>query len=71
MITFFNSDPMVRNIMEIGLKIKCMEKVFYNGQTVEGMRENMKKIKNTDMVYLHGQMAENMMDKYYYYFYKI
>jgi len=55
--------------MVIGLKIKCMEKVYYNGLMEEGMKENMRKIKNMDMVYSRGQMAENTMDKYYFYYY--
>lgn len=55
---------MARNIMAVGLKIKCMEREFFSGLMVEDMKENMKKTKNMDMVFSLGLMVENTMDKY-------
>ena len=53
---------MKENMMENGLKIKCMAKVKQHGQTIEDMRESIRMIKNTGRVILNGLMVESILD---------
>lgn len=46
--------------MDNGKIIKCMVRVYLNGQMVESIQDNMCKIKNMVMEELSGQTAESM-----------
>ena len=49
------------NIKGFGKIIKCMERVFLHGQTVEDIKVNTLLIKSKERVFLFGQMEEHMM----------
>ena len=53
---------MAGNTQDIGLIIKCMEKVHFHGKMVEYMKEIISMIKKKEMEYSLGQMAANIMD---------
>ena len=53
--------PMEENIVVIGFVIRCMDKAFLLGLTVENMKDNITMIKNKVMVFSRGQTVGNTM----------
>jgi hypothetical protein len=52
---------MEENMLDNGIKIKCMDVEFINGTMVENTKDNINLIRSMVMVSILGLMEENMM----------